>query len=109
LCDRDIERVWRSKIEVEPPQKRLCCGYVRRFGLLSPCRAGRPCVKCREGDRASSGVIPPVRTRRAIAEANSAAAKSLTISAGAFDRMKASARDVSGSLVNNATSTLALR
>src|SRR6516165_509060 len=65
--------------------------------------------KAENPDRASSGVISPVRTRRAMAEANSAAAKSLTTSTGFLVRIKVSARPVSRSSVSSATRTLASR
>jgi len=55
--------------------------------------------KAEKPRRASSDVIFPVRTRRATAEANSAAARSLTIRTGVFARKNASARAVRASTI----------
>jgi hypothetical protein len=59
--------------------------------------------------RASARVISRVRTRRATADANSAAPESLTIGAGSSAARKVRARAVKASWVNSATRTLASR
>jgi hypothetical protein len=95
LSNRDIDRVGSPQIEVEAAQKCLCHIDIGRVDLFASRRAAHPRVESGDPARASSAVISLIRTRRAIAEANSAAAKSLTITTGVLLRMKASARGVS--------------
>jgi hypothetical protein len=107
LRNRDVERVGGSEGEVEPTQNRLRCSDVGGHRLLAQRGPRRPCV---EGGKAAARLIGGYISgsdTSATAEANSVAAKSLTITTGVFPRKNASARAVTASTISNATSTLA--
>jgi hypothetical protein len=81
---RDVDCIASSQGEIDPPQKCPRRSDVCGDRLLPQRGLHHHASKAEHPLGASSGVMSPIRMRRATAEANSAAAKSLTIMIGVF-------------------------
>jgi hypothetical protein len=102
-----MQRVWGQQRQIEPPQVGLRCGDITRSDLHPVRQAHGPQIEVGEVRLCglARDLVGPDAC--AIAEENSAAAKSLTISPTGPASRKASARAFNGSMVNNATRILA--
>jgi hypothetical protein len=79
LGDREVDRIGRTKVEVQPPEITAATRMSLGEASSSSVERARQRSNASKILRAASSLIWAVRVTRAITDANSAAAKSLTI------------------------------